>query len=1112
MTSKGKAILVLLIVIAGGAAGAYVFLNMSGGSTEPTTTPTTTTTTTTTTPGPVDLVDTPSPFSGDAWINEVHMNSTLSVDEEYFEIYIPDSYSESSITGWIVTTFDEEDRLYLPTITNVDAEDYIAVYSGTGTEDLNASDGTAIVYLGLSERILDSEIDSIGVFDSDGNVIDFMRYAKWTLYDKSHTDPIYDGWPSSDDGPLLSPSHSGSLSLFGEDQGNSGNWLPSEPTPGAPNRHVFYTTGVVYPVSITSGINKPFTFTAIDDITPAYKNETINILPAPGINNNTIEKIKEYINFSLNFYDEKGFDKGPKTDSKGRINITVTQGATTETCGATGLNGAILIELGTQNSSIDLKYVCEHELMHSFQVQTEIVAGDIVNHAPLDDRFFIEGEATYWGIESTKANFNLNDSEIQKEFDRIGDHNWFDHYLDLNRTIFKGWGGEYSDYIGSYLFMKFIKEKYGEDKLKDAFDEIKDNLNNNSKDVGPREGFENATGKSWDTLLGEFFAWLMTDAIKNNGLPPRNAHITVTYNNDSVGDSTSVSPYASVVERIKVNDTKPFNIDFQNAAGSTFKITIIYVYADGSRSQAFNTPYTLGDTRAPFPVDPSKHDSLVEVLIIKTNVKDTVATINMTTTPINHTSRYDGEEMLCGNAYLWDLPPDGVVSKDHWPWRKWWWFEYAEDIVNITMLLEFENFDIDSFFDVFFEIDGIVVENITNIPAQSEPSFSIPWDPDGIWDFGIYYICLQQSTWNSSATGTLTCLSEPKIGSCFECPEELALYDSIVLNSTEWRSCNCHYFHISADTTSARIINLWMESSYRATANWYMELYNPSNSVTPILSTQGSYASGQWPRILVIPTLNHPYRLPGDEYILKVVYEGVGQGAIRHWSQPRPGTNVYECVPYSPGDHLEAVWYHTGSYWASFNLSEFDDRHSYYWQLNAINWTMKLYDESLTLINDTAWFYPASEAMKALYIPKNETPQVYYLEIVFNGTEISGYMDLILGSMIPGAFITNPIWHIVDTTQYLGITLPYTQYGAGAVYINTTVPLGSWCDIFVNASGLVEVWVDYGEGFQNSTYYDFDDYYYFGFETISDIVSIMIIPKTLESAFALYLWTAIYIG
>ena len=1108
MTSKGKAILVLVIVIAGGLGGIYVYLNYTGGPTVPTTTPTTTTTTpttTTTTPGPVVPVDTPSPFSGAAWISEVHMNSTLTVDDEYFELYIPESYSESSISGWIVTTFDEEGVLNLPTVSDVDAEDYVAVFSGSGTDDLNASDGTALIHLGLSSRILDPTGDEIGVFDSDGEVIDFMRYAG------GNGDSLYDNWPSTDDGPSLPAGHNGSISLFGEDMGTSENWLTSETTPGAPNQHLFYTTGSVYPVSITSGVNKPYSFIGIDDTTPAGKNATINILPAPGVDNKTIQQVKEHINFSLNFYKEKGFDRGPATDSKGRINITISKGTTTETTGAANSAGTIKIKLGTVNSSIDLKYVCEHELMHLFQYNTEVVAGETVDHAPGGDKFFIEGEATYWGIESTKANYKLNDSQIQKEFERVGDHNWFDHYLDLNRTIFKGWGGKYDDYMGSYLFMKFIKEKYGEDKIKEAFDEAKDNFDNDSKDVGGREAFEKATGKSWADLLGEFHAWLATDAIKNNGMPPRNVHVTLTYNNNTVNDTVKVGPYGGVVERIKVNDTKPFTISFNPSGDSKWRITIIYVYEDGTRKQAFNTPFSILHSVPRWGVDPSNHQKkLVEVLVIKTNVQDTVATIGMTATPVNQSTKDDAEEMLCGTAYLWSLPYDTLISTDEWPWSKWWWFDYTQYITKYTLTLEFDHFEVDSFFDIYFELDGVLRYNLTNIPAQSETPVIIEWDPDMTWDLGTYYIYLVQSTWNSSANGTLTCTEETIPGSCFSCPYDLELYGWIDLNSTQYPWSH-FYIHVSLDTLAAYIFDLWIEPQFQGTANWYMDLYNPSNPDTPILSSQSMYSLGQWPRRLVAPTPNHPLRVPGDEYICKVVYDGEANGSIILFDQPVPGTNVYECVPYSPGDDIEVVWYIT-NYWACFNISDFDGRYSYLWQLTSENWTMRLYDESLTLINDTSWHYPYTQSIKTLYMPTNSTPQIYYLEVIFNGTEILGDLECIQGPMIPGACTTCPLWHTVDTTQYLGCTLPYTHYGVGEVFINCSVPVAIWINIFVNVSGPVEVWVFNGTHWVNSTYQEFDDHYYYGFEpSVGAMISIAIVPKTPEGAFVHYLWTQLFI-
>jgi hypothetical protein len=309
---------------------------------------------------------------------------------------------------------------------------------------------------------------------------------------------------------------------------------------------------------------------------------------------------------------------------------------------------------------------------------------------------------------------------------------------------------------------------------------------------------------------------------------------------------------------------------------------------------------------------------------------------------------------------------------------------------------------------------------------------------------------------------------------------------------------------------AAYIFDLWVEYEFHATADWYMELYYPYNPDTPFLTSQGMYSLGQWPRRLVVPTPNHPLRYPGDEYICRVVYEGDANGSMCLYSQPVPGTNVYECVPYSPGDDIMVEQFFT-SYWASFNMTHFDTRFSYLWQLTAQNWSMRLYDESLTLINDTFLHYPNSESVKTLYMPMNSTPQIYYLEVMFNGTPVIGYLECIQGPMIPGACTTSPLWHTIESTQYLGITLPYTNVGEGEVYINCSVPVADWCEIRVNVSGPAEVWVHDGSGWYNSSYDDFDDFYVYGFVSTGVTITIAIVPKTPEGAFVLYLWSVLYI-
>jgi hypothetical protein len=731
LNTKTAGILVILIII--GAVGAGVFLLLGTGP-EPGTT----------------LEDTPSSTNGDAWISEVHMNTTLTVDEEYFELYVSETFSSNSMSGFIVTTFDDEGQIELPTVTDVDEEDYIAVYTGVGEDDLDASDGSASIHLDLASRILDPSGDEIGVFDSSGNVIHFIRY------EGGNGDPVYDSWPTGDDGPSLPSGHTGSISLFDISKADTSSWMESELTPGAPNAHAFYTdTDPSYHVTIKSGVHQQYSFTGIDDTKEAGKNETIDVFPAAGVNASQVNSIKEYIQFSLEFYHGKGFTRGPATYKPGRINVTVVQGTRTETVGSCNTDGEIVIKIGTINSSIDLKYVCEHELMHAFQFKSERVDGKWRDHAPVKNKWWIEGQATYWGIESTKANYNLTNKEIQDEFKRVGDHNWYTHYTDLNRSVFLGWGKSYSDYMGSYLFMKFIKEKFGEDKLKDIFDRAVDVFEKNATDTSPEDAAADVLGIPWDTLVAMFHAWMMSGAISDNGVPERKTHVNVTYNGATTGDSIGVAPYGAGVERIKVNDSTPFNMDFQTEPGSVWKITIIYVYEDGSREQGFNCPRTYAGTSAPWPVNPGSHGKkLVEIIVIKTLVQtNETSTINMTVTPIEHVSP---TTLLPNQTGIFEFPPGfyNYTDPSDWPWNQTWWFNYTDTPGERSVIINTTEFFPDSFFDIFFELDRVLIDYQLNVPVGPSPNV-IPWSPDDSWPFGVYNITMVQSTPDSFLRGTI---------------------------------------------------------------------------------------------------------------------------------------------------------------------------------------------------------------------------------------------------------------------------------------------------------------------------------------------------------------------
>lgn len=846
MDTKVKAAIIALFLVGSSIAGIFLLLGL---------------------PGPES---TASSFNGDAWINEVHMNSTLSVDEEYFEIYISASYSEGSISGWTITTFDGEGRVALPTISNVDAEDYIVVYTGSGTEDLSAADGTAIVYLGLENRILDSSGDEIAIFDASNQIIHFMRYSG------GNSEVLYDNWSASDDGPSLPSGHAGSISYFGQDKENTSAWLESLCTPGNPNQYAFTIseTETPYYVIITSGVKDYYSFLGIDDEKESGKNETVDVYPAAGVNESTIKAIKEHIAFSLKFYEGKGFTRGPATYKPGRINVTVSQGTKTEVIGSCNAEGEIVIKLGTIKSLIDLKYVCEHELMHAFQFKTEKDGTDTQDHAPVENKWWIEGQATYWGIESTKANYNLTNKQIQDEFDRVGDHNWYDHYTDLNRSITVGWGGSYSDYIGSYLFNKWISETFGEEKLKEIFDKAKDNYNNNSKDVSPEDAAAEVLGLPWATLLAMFHAWMMSGAITDNGVPERKGHVNVTYSGAETGDSITVTPSGAGVERIKVNSSEPFTMDFKTEPGTVWKITVIYVYEDGSREQAFNTPRTYAGDSAPWPVNPGNHPKkLVEIIVIKTLVQASKPSqINMTITPIAEEKPF----VITPNVpESFSLPPGFYNYTDpfDYPWEIYWEFNYTVDVQEHSVRINCTEWAVDSFFDVFIEIEGVSVHEELNIPASTASPHIILWDPLGDWPLGYYNVTIRQSTMESYLNGTIEITGFYPDGWSFDHPQHHNPGELMGQDSSQYRTTREKWYFVQPVAHEALEYILNVDAAFAMSADWYMEIYNPLDSTAPIRSDEGDYIAGEWPRTLSVPTILEPdYSENG--YILRVIYEG----------------------------------------------------------------------------------------------------------------------------------------------------------------------------------------------------------------------------------------------
>jgi hypothetical protein len=854
LNRKVAAILITTIILV--ASGLTVFLLLQQAS-EPTPT------------------DTASEFVDNVQICEIHYNQTLTVDQEFFEVYISEGYTKEKLSGWYITTFDEEGMLRLPLVSSIDAEDYIAIYGGTGEDDLDASDGSASIHLGLTDRLLNPSGDEIGLFTEDGNVIDYVRYSG------GNGDETYDGWPDEDNGPSLPSNHSGSVSLFGFESANTSKWMESLTSPGRPNVYGFLATETGYRVTITNGVNRDFSFDGIDDTKILDKSEKVDVYNKSGVDGDYVKEIKKHIAYSLDFYHKKGFTRGPVTYRPGRINITVLKGTTSETVGKASTKGHIIIEVGKKESKADLKYVCEHELMHLFQFKTEKKGNDTVDHAPVQNKFWIEGQATYWGIESTRANYNLTHKEIQDEFKNVSDHNWYEHYTDLNRSIFKGWGGSYSDYMGSYLFNKFIAEVFGENKLKQIFDTAQDNFNNNSKDVSPKDAIAQVLGKTWEQVLAEFHAWMMTGAIDDNGVPERKSHVNVTYSNDTVSDSIKVGSYAAGVERIKVNSSQPFKVSFNvNPTNSKWKITIIYVYEDGSRRKMPQSPFDHGSSFPHIAINPESHPKkLVEVIVVKSHVEDSVARINMTVEPIPR----PGPVQITpnGGPYEFELPWDfGNSTPFDWPWDIFWNFTYYTDLLNYTLRINTTARADNSAFNLTIKSPLGTVLQEDAIAAGD--NVLISFDPEYIWDFGEYKITISQYNWTSVLNGTIEILEGWREGAVSQNPVPMVPDQDYSLHSEIWRTSGCKWHELLLDPNFDYNLFMEIDTGFESEADWYIEVYNSTNFDSPLVTNEGEYVEGEWPRELLLPRFFEDSYPADGIALVRIVFSGSVSSATGH--------------------------------------------------------------------------------------------------------------------------------------------------------------------------------------------------------------------------------------
>ncbi|MFB6088781.1 MAG: hypothetical protein ABEK36_03325, partial [Candidatus Aenigmatarchaeota archaeon] len=412
------------------------------------------------------------------------------------------------------------------------------------------------------------------------------------------------------------------------------SWEKSPQTPGAPNIAVFQTTGKYggEQIWITNGIREDLLQTeGIDDTeitnqpsskpeTPVFLGENISVSAGPGVNNTVINLIREHLNFSLNFYREHNFTD-PQMAKFNVIDVRVSfDNSRSESVGACYPNGTIVITLGANWTKEELKVVGEHELMHAFQFRKSTDANGTYHHVWIEDRWWIEGQAEFWGFWSMLENYpHMSYKSWMQMAQNIGGLNWFDHYRDLNGSIaFENWTDTWNAYMASFLFMKFINETYSWTVFVEVFNMIKYYGPGSPHNVEPKDAFEQVVGKSWEELYGDFLTWLLLDAHTNNGLPVFEPHISLNYSGLEINDTVGVRGWGgAVVEEIEINNDKPFFIRLNNTYADNHWVVRILVFHEDGTNETINVPMNSTTQFGEIYIDPSINRKIAKIWLIK---------------------------------------------------------------------------------------------------------------------------------------------------------------------------------------------------------------------------------------------------------------------------------------------------------------------------------------------------------------------------------------------------------------------------------------------------------------------------------------------------------------
>lgn len=505
-------------------------------------------------------------------INEIYYNSTGNdLEKEFIELYVwDDGNINIDISGWNVTTYDGNNET-LPYIENLRNFTSIAIFMGSGTSDLNASDGNATIYLGRTTELLNDSAGQVGLYDRYNNLIDFVRYGGGS------GQPALGNWDESDPG-ITAISSNKSIQLHGEDLNSSINWFSAQPSPAEPNIFEFLAdpgndlwyyihNGLNYPIDLSSHVG-----------TPGWN---ITNVSKP-LNISEINNLTEFLNYTYNFMKDKGLGT-PETGGDNIIDVKVTKNGTFG--GAAGGAdwgdaGTIYVDLGDMNDPekrILNKKLVEHEQVHLIQYNNSggTNYGDVSRYSDL------EGMAEYWSTNITMKEFNITYENYINIYDNYYGDARTDWLGNTNRNFYDGFEAKWDWYWANHMFLRWLSGLYGEEKIRHIF-HVRNVTITGMPDSVNKAFIEQGSSVRFADLFKNYSTWLY-DNYRNN--------ISVNWTgtlNDSTTNLTqngTLNPWGFNVERIIINTSRPIAINFTGKEGVNYSITLIKILKNGTEDR-----------------------------------------------------------------------------------------------------------------------------------------------------------------------------------------------------------------------------------------------------------------------------------------------------------------------------------------------------------------------------------------------------------------------------------------------------------------------------------------------------------------------------------------------